>query len=61
MKYPAVLQQHCGILSILCLCAGSAMASQQPIFAAASFFLWSTGVMARPQGCASLMTDVLRL
>ena len=31
-KYPVVLQQHRGILSILYLCGGSAMASQQTTF-----------------------------
>ena len=37
------------------------MASQQNSFAATLLFFWLTGIMARPQGCASLMTDVLPL
>ena len=37
------------------------MASHQTSFAAALFFQWSTGVMARPQGCVSLMSGVLPL
>ncbi len=55
------MQQQCGTLSVFCSCAGGAMASQQNSFAATLLFFWLTGIMARPQGCASLMTDVLPL
>ncbi len=58
--YFVVLQQHRGILSIFCSGADGAMASQQTNFAATLFF-WSNGGMARPQGCASLMTGLLLL